>query len=173
MKVKIERLIPHPKNPNVHKDSQIDEIVRSVEKFGQYRPILVDEGYTILAGHGLTQAMQRMGETTVDVRVMKGLSDDDKLKLLLVDNQLSALGSIDYTVVEDIFRDLEDFDIPGFDQSVLEDLLSKTEEMISDYGKVENSEGLGKDSFFESGETTSSESIVCPRCGMELEKKNL
>lgn len=173
MKVKIEKLTEHPQNPNVHKDAQIDEIVRSVKMFGQYRPVLVDEDYTILAGHGLTRAMQKMGESTIEVRVMKGLDDNAKRKLLLVDNQLSQLGSLDYSIIENIFQELADFDVPGFDQSVLESLLNDTDAQIGEYGKVESTEGLSAPTFASAGQTAPADALVCPGCGMVIEKKNL
>lgn len=173
MTVKIDRLKDHPKNPNIHRETQIDEIMRSVKMFGQFRPVLVDEDYTILAGHGLTTAMRKMGEKTIDVRVMKGLDEEQKMKLLLVDNQIATLGSIDYSVVESIFQELSDYDIPGFDQSVLEELLVKTEETINEYGNVSSVDGIEKPSFIDEGKTADIDAIVCPGCGMVLERKKL
>ena len=41
------------RNVRMHTDKQLKEFRRSVEMFGQIRPIVIDEGGVILAGNGL------------------------------------------------------------------------------------------------------------------------
>ena len=41
------------KNVRIHSDKQITEFKRSIEMFGQIRPIVIDEVGTILAGNAL------------------------------------------------------------------------------------------------------------------------
>ncbi len=45
------------RNVRLHTDKQLKEFRRSVEMFGQIRPIVVDEGGMILAGNGLFEAI--------------------------------------------------------------------------------------------------------------------
>ena len=53
----------HPeKNVRIHSDKQITEFKRSIEMFGQIRPIVIDEAGTILAGNGLYDALTAMGQ---------------------------------------------------------------------------------------------------------------
>ena len=52
------------KNVRLHGDRQIKEYIRSIEMFGQIRPIVIDENNTVLAGNGLLTALMQMGRET-------------------------------------------------------------------------------------------------------------
>lgn len=45
------------RNVRMHTDKQLKEFRRSVEMFGQIRPIVVDEDGVILAGNGLYETL--------------------------------------------------------------------------------------------------------------------
>ena len=49
------------RNVRMHTDKQLKEFRRSVEMFGQIRPIVIDEGGVILAGNGLFETLLAMG----------------------------------------------------------------------------------------------------------------
>ena len=53
VKMKLADLVKPEKNVRIHTEQQIKEFRRSVEMFGQIRPIVVDEKNIILAGNGL------------------------------------------------------------------------------------------------------------------------
>ena len=44
-----------------HSDKQITEYIRSIEMFGQVKPLVVAEDGEIIAGNGLYEALLRMG----------------------------------------------------------------------------------------------------------------
>lgn len=46
--VELAKLVPYEKNPNVHPIEQIKAIAESIERYGQYYPIIVDENLHIL-----------------------------------------------------------------------------------------------------------------------------
>ena len=56
----ISRLSPHEANSRLHCDEQISQIMASMVEFGWTRPVVVDERYTILAGHGAVMAAARL-----------------------------------------------------------------------------------------------------------------
>ena len=58
---KLSELHPIEKNIRRHPEKQIKEYVRSVEMFGQIKPLTVDENGTILVGNGLYEALKLMG----------------------------------------------------------------------------------------------------------------
>ena len=130
------------KNVRLHSDRQIKEYIRSIEMFGQIRPIVIDETNTILAGNGLFQALQQMGRETADCYVVGNLTAKQKKKLMLVDNKIFELGVNDTSTFDEILRELGgDVDIPGYDEDLLKTLIaSATEanEIISSYGTVDN-----------------------------------
>lgn len=125
IKKKINELIPNEINPRKHSEAQLEELWKSVDKFGSIRPVVVDENNVILAGHGLWEACKRHGATEVDVLVMTGLSEADKKKLLLADNKIYSMGTDNYSAIDEILAELGqagDFEVPGYDSDILEEM---------------------------------------------------
>ena len=139
-RMKLASLKTPEKNVRIHSEKQVKEFVRSLDAFGQIRPIVVDEDNTILAGNGLYAALMAKGETEADVYVMKGLSPNEKKKLMLADNKIYSLGVDDMDVFEEFLRDLgDDLEIPGYDLELLETItadMGDVDEMLSGYGTV-------------------------------------
>lgn len=79
-KIQISQLREHPDNPNIHPESQIKAMAQSMERYGQYYPIICDENYLILCGHGKKKALEYKGEEYAEVRIIKGLSEKQKKK---------------------------------------------------------------------------------------------
>jgi ParB-like chromosome segregation protein Spo0J len=63
--VRLDSLKPHSKNYHYHPDDEIEHIMESVKEHGVYRNIVVAREGTILAGHGVVEAMRRLGIETV------------------------------------------------------------------------------------------------------------
>lgn len=132
----------HPdKNVRIHTTKQIDEYIRSLNMFDQIRPLVVDEDGVILIGNGMYEALVRMGRETCECEVKAGLTEVQKKKLMLADNKIFELGLTDSEAFENILRDIgTDFDIPGYDASMLEMLtmsFGDVDEYISGYGAFE------------------------------------
>lgn len=126
------------KNIRRHTEKQLKEYVRSIEMFGQIKPILVDETGEILAGNGLFQALKRAGKETADCYVIKGLDENRKKKLMLADNRVYELGMTDTNAFEEIIKELDgDIDVPGWDEDLLETLnlsMQDTIKEVESYG---------------------------------------
>ena len=139
-RMKLSSLKAPEKNVRIHSEKQVKEFVRSLEAFGQIRPIVIDEDNTILAGNGLYAALMAKGESEADCFVIKGLSPNEKKKLMLADNKIYSLGVDDMEVFEEFLKDLgDDLEIPGYDLELLETLtadMSDVDEMLSGYGTV-------------------------------------
>lgn len=140
-KVPLDKLKRPAKNVRRHSQKQIEEFVRSVNMFGQIRPIVVDENYTMLAGNGLYEALLQTGATEADCYVVVGLSDAKKKKLMLADNRIFNLGADNLDVFDEIIAELgADIDIPGYDEELLRTLNASEadiDQMIMDYGKFD------------------------------------
>ena len=144
MKLTRKRLsdLSHPeRNVRMHTDKQIKEFQRSVDMFGQIRPIVVDEAGVILAGNGLFDTLVSMGKTEADCYVVAGLTEAQKKKLMLSDNRVFDLGVDDLTVFDSFVLELkDDLDIPGFDEDLLKSLVaekSETTDVLLEYGTIE------------------------------------
>jgi len=64
----------------------IDALAASLKSCGQHMPIIVDEKYRLLAGGRRLQAAKRLGWTTINARVMDGLSPLQKLDIEVQEN---------------------------------------------------------------------------------------
>lgn len=189
VKLKLSDLKRPERNTRMHTDKQIEEFKRSVEMFGQIRPIVVDENYTMLAGNGLYETLVALGRTEADCYIVTGLSENEKKKLMLADNRIFDLGVDDMTVFDQFIAELgDDLDVPGFDDDLLRSLVADAEEVdeiISAYGSVteekkeeiRNAEKAYAQDKQESekpaapAEATETEvapvmrSVICPKCG--------
>lgn len=135
----INALRPAEKNVRIHGEKQINEMKRSIEAFGQIRPIVTDENGVIIVGHGLWEALKLMGETHAKVLVLEGLSETEKKKLMLADNKIYELGNTDFDAVLEILEEIklegDSLDVPGYDMEVLDALLADTEDIDSELKK--------------------------------------
>ena len=94
MKITVKKLSElHKPAHNIrrHSEKQLTEYIRSIEMFGQVKPLVVAEDGEIIAGNGLYEALLRMGRETCDCYVMVGLTDVQKKKLMMADNKVVAL----------------------------------------------------------------------------------
>lgn len=144
-KIKLADLKPLEVNVRKHSDKQIKEIMRSVDQFGQTRAIVIDEKNNILIGNGLYAAMVKAGLVECFVYRKTGLSEKDKKKLILADNKTYSLGADDYENIEFYLEEITaagDFDIAGFDEDVLKDLMRQADDVLQDvqsYGVLDQS----------------------------------
>ena len=129
------------RNVRMHTDKQIKEFRRSIEMFGQIRPIVVDENNTMLAGNGLYETLLSMGRTEAACYVVTGLSEKEKKKLMLADNRIFDLGVDDMNAFDSFIAELgDDLDVPGFDDDLLRSIVADCEEvddMMSSYGVID------------------------------------
>lgn len=87
--ISVTDLQPQPRNARTHSKKQIRQIADSIQSFGFTSPILVDENYAVLAGHGRLAAAKLIGLHDVPTLVVSGLSEAQKRAYLLADNKLA------------------------------------------------------------------------------------
>lgn len=137
----LAELHPPERNVRMHTDKQLKEFRRSVEMFGQIRPIVVDESGTILAGNGLYETLRSMGRTEADCYVVPGLTEAQKKKLMLADNRVFDLGVDDLAALDALVLELkDDLDIPGFEEDLLRAMVMEADEAsaaLSEYGTID------------------------------------
>ena len=135
----ITKLKRAERNVRLHGDRQIKEYIRSIEMFGQVRPLVIDEDNVVLCGNGLLQALQQMNRETAECYVVAGLSANKKKKLMLADNKIYELGVNNQTEFDNILKELAgDIDVPGYDEELLKVLTAgakEADEYIDSYGK--------------------------------------
>jgi len=85
---KIHDLHPHPDNPKKHPSWQIEKLGEIIERDGYDQEIVSDEHGTILKGKGRWLSLIDRGFTKVEHVVKRGLSEDEKLAMIIVDNKI-------------------------------------------------------------------------------------
>lgn len=117
--VRVNDIIPYINNAKVHNESQINLIVSSIKEFGFTNPLLIDEEYNLLAGHGRLMASKKMGMEKVPCRIIKGLSEAQRKAYILADNKIGELAEWDMELVNIEIQNLIDMDfdisLTGFD----------------------------------------------------------
>ena len=141
---KLSELRPAAKNVRRHTDKQIAEYIRSLDMFGQIKPIIADEHGEIIAGNGLYQALVQMGKETCDCYILSGLSENQKKKLMLADNRVYELGITDMDAFDEIIRELgSDIDVPGWDEDLLSMMnaaAQDVDDIVNGYGSYEEAD---------------------------------
>ena len=147
--IPIADLHPNPKNVRLHSAKQLEEYKRSVQMFEQTKAIVIDERNTILIGNGLYEAMKALGYTEAACFVKSGMSEHDKLKMMMADNKIYSLGVDNLESIEGIIAELgeiKDFDIPGYDSDLLETLTFdaiEADDFMGGYGILDDSTKAG------------------------------
>jgi DNA modification methylase len=119
--VLIERLKPSPLNARTHSPRQIDQIANSIRKLSFTNPILVDNAFNVIVGHGRLMAAVQLRMKRVPVIRIAHLSDAQKRALQLADNKIAENAGWDLVLLAQELQYLStldlDFDLTltGFD----------------------------------------------------------
>ena len=126
--VAVDELLPNPKNPNTHPASQVNLLAQNIRYHGWRHPITVSKlsGF-IVAGHGRLEAAKELGVAIVPVEYQDFATADNELAVLVGDNRLAELSSIDLNSLQDIVDGFEKNDfstlLAGYEKADLEALL--------------------------------------------------
>ena len=127
--VDISSVKPDPRNARKHPPRNLETIKRSLETYGQRKPIVVNaKTNTIEAGNALWESAKALGwDRIAVVRV-----DDNKEMATgygIMDNQSALLAEWDLPILKDILEELDtgawDMDLTGFLGDEIEDLMAQ------------------------------------------------
>jgi ParB-like chromosome segregation protein Spo0J len=112
--VPVGALKPHPRNYRQHPEDQLRHIAKSIEEHGFYRNVVVARDNTILAGHGVVLATEKMGLKTVPViRLDIAASSPRALKVLASDNEIAKLAAVDDRALTELLKEITGKDPAG------------------------------------------------------------
>ena len=87
----ITQLKPDTNNPRKRDKRSLSEIAKSIKEFGFVQPIVADEEYNIIIGHGRYAAAKYLGYKTVPVIVAKGLTEQQRKRLFLLPSTQNSI----------------------------------------------------------------------------------
>lgn len=152
--VDIETLTADPENARAHSERNIDAITKSLERFGQQKPIVVDRDGRVIAGNGTLRAAIAIGWDRIDI-VRTDLTGDDARAFAIADNRTAELATWEDETLRAQLAALAEVDVEllkatGFDSA------------IDTLGTL-NADAEGPTDFPEVDENISTDR-ECPRC---------
>ena len=133
--VNIDKLIPYVNNARTHSPEQINKLRASLREFGFINPVIVDDKFNIVAGHGRVMAAQAEGIKEIPCVYVDYLTEAQKKAYILADNRMAMDAGWDEEMLRVELEALQDmaFDLSmtGFDDKELADLF-KTDEHVED-----------------------------------------
>ena len=97
--VDIDSLVPDPENARLHPEDNLDAIVRSLDRFGQDQPLVVQkQGRIVRKGNGRLAAAKRLGWKTI-AAVIVDEDNIDAAARAIADNRTAELAQWDERVL--------------------------------------------------------------------------
>lgn len=127
--IDIEKLIPNSNNAKEHPEWQVDQIVKSIEKFGFNDPVAITEDMVIVEGHGRYLASQKLGLKKIPCFYITGLTEDEVRAYTIAHNKLTMNTGFDVDVLR---YELNALNVEEFDLSVLGFTDEETEQYLND-----------------------------------------
>lgn len=146
-RVSIASLKHDPANVRTHGERNREAIMRSLARFGQQKPIVVDANDIVVAGNATLDAAVELGWDTIDV-VRTHLTGQEAMAYAIADNRASELAEWDQAALVEQLTALQDVDdlieAAGFTTKELESMIDKSvafgegsEEGASELGALE------------------------------------
>jgi ParB-like chromosome segregation protein Spo0J len=111
--VPLEKLVPNPRNPNQHPQSQVALLAKVIAHQGWRSPVVVStrSGF-IVAGYGRYEAAKVLGLSAVPVDYQDFATEADEWAHLVADNRLAELAEADESALKGLLAELKagDFD---------------------------------------------------------------
>jgi DNA modification methylase len=125
--VETEKLVPNPRNPNRHPESQIKLLAKIIRAQGWRNPIVVSKrsGF-VIKGHGRLDAAKLLECERVPVDFQDYENEAAEWADMLADNRIAELAETDAEELKALIKELDgqiDLDLTGFDALSLEELL--------------------------------------------------
>lgn len=132
--VATDDLIPYINNSRTHSESQIKQIAASIREFGFTNPILIDEGGSVIAGHGRLVAAELLDLDEVPTITLEGLTEAQRKAYVIADNKLALNSGWDDELLKIEIETLKnlDFDLDILGWSVLPDFAGEVDYSILD-----------------------------------------
>jgi len=136
-----------PENARKHSQKNLDAIKASLTKFGQRKPIVINNKGVILAGNGTVEAAKDLGWDQIDVAVVPADWDEATARAFaLADNRTAELAEWDENVLAKQLLELsdEDFDIEAIGFEMPEPEIEPEPDEAPSIEEVEHKTKLGQ-----------------------------
>lgn len=136
----IDKIVLNEINPRQISKKEFEELKKSLKDFPEMRElreIVIDENNKILGGHQRLEALKNLGEKTVFVKKVEGLTEEQKREFIIKDN--SSSGDWDFDILANLW-DTDELE-KWLDEKVkkklpekdAEEVLTVTEEILKQF----------------------------------------
>lgn len=140
LRVPVDGLEHYPGNA---RRGDVDLIVSSLRRLGQYRPVVVNSRtHQVLAGNHTLRAARELGWSEIAATFVD-VDDDTAARINLVDNRANDRGDYDEALLAEQLRALDDLDATGYDPHDLDEMLSRLDGGTSEPDEADTSPQLG------------------------------
>ena len=140
MWVDIGELQPYANNAKKHPPWHINQLKNSIEKFGFISPIIVDDQYEIIAGHGRYAAAIKAGLKQIPIILVSNLTKGQLKAYRLADNQLNLNTGLDSGLLRIELKELDglgfELEAIGFSTGELDIILGDGEPAQDDEADI-------------------------------------
>ena len=130
-------LLAYTNNSRTHSDTQIAQLVASLQEFGFTNPILIDGKNGIIAGHGRLKAAEKLGYETVPTIELGDLTEEQRRAYIIADNKLALNAGWDNELLAFELQHLQDagydLELTGFNIDELKALTLEEPDVEDDY----------------------------------------
>lgn len=130
-------LVVYANNSRTHSDTQVAQLVASLQEFGFTNPILIDATNGIIAGHGRLRAAIELGYETVPTIELSNLTDEQRRAYIIADNKLALNAGWDNELLAFELQHLQDagfdLELTGFNADDLKALTLEDPDLDEDF----------------------------------------
>jgi ParB-like chromosome segregation protein Spo0J len=109
--IAIDDLTLDPDNARAHNQKNLDAIAKSLQMFGQRKPVVITKDFVVVAGNGTLEAARQIGWKGLSCVTVPDDWDTDTIKAYaLADNRTAELASWNTEVLLGQLRDLDSSD---------------------------------------------------------------
>ena len=153
--VSIDKLIPYINNARTHNAEQINKLRASLREFGFINPVIIDQEYNIIAGHGRVMAAKEENITEVPCVFVDHLTPAQKKAYIIADNRMAQDAGWDEELlrieIEALQAEAFDIGLTGFEEQDIADLFGSDEDEVED-DDFDLNEALEKAAFVKRGD---------------------
>src|SRR4051794_11785778 len=128
----IQQLRRYGRNPRTHSKKQVQQIAKSIERFGFTNPVLVSDEREIIAGHGRVEAAKLLGWQEVPTLRLSHLDAAQRRAYVIADNKLALNAGWDRELLATELQGLIDIDfeveLTGFSLAEVDLIIEEDQE---------------------------------------------
>lgn len=154
--VEISKLIPYINNARTHSKEQIIKLRSSLREFGFITPVIIDNDYNVIAGHGRIEAAKLENIKEVPCVFVDYLTPAQKKAYIIADNRMAMDAGWNEELLRIEIEALQgvDFDVSltGFGEDEIADLFAEEDDKAAKDDNFDLTAALEKASFVERGD---------------------